>query len=103
MREFFWSKDALDDLNAVIQYISAENPRAALDVIDKIETAGNALGIMATGRKGRVSDTYEKVVKGLSYIMAYAIEPRPDGSERVVILRVIHGARDWKDEDYPRV
>ena len=101
MREVFWSKDALDDLSSVIAYIAAESPRAALDVIDKIESAGTALGNMATGRKGRVSGTYEKVVTGLSYIMAYAIEPRPDGSERVVILRIIHGARDWKDEEWP--
>ena len=102
MRDVFWSRDALEDLNAVIQYIAAENPRAALDVIDKIESTGNAIGNMATGRKGRVSGTYEKVVAGLAYIMAYAIEQRRDGSERVVILRVIHGARDWKDEDWPK-
>lgn len=102
MRAVFWSSDALGDLNSVITYIATENPQAALDVIDKIETAGNALGEMATGRKGRVSGTYEKMVAGLSYIMAYAIEQRRDGSERILILRVIHGARDWKEEDWPK-
>ncbi len=102
MRAVFWSADAMEDLNSVITYIATENPRAALDVIDKIETAGNALGTMATGRKGRVSGTYEKVVAALPYIMAYALEARPDGSERIVILRVIHGARDWKEEDWPK-
>ena len=102
MREVFWSKGALDDLNSVIQYIAAENPAAALSVISKIEKAGNALGNMATGRKGRVSGTYEKPVTALAYIMAYAIEQRRDGGERVVILRVIHGGRDWKEEDWPR-
>ena len=101
MREVFWSKGALDDLNSVIQYIAAENPAAALSVISKIEKAGNALGNMATGRKGRVSGTYEKPVAGLAYIMAYAIEQRRDGGERVVVLRVIHGARDWKDAEWP--
>ena len=102
MREVFWSKDALDDLSSVIAYIAAESPRAALDVIDKIESAGIALGNMATGRKGRVSGTYEKPVAGLAYIMAYAIEPRLDGTERIVILRVIHGARNWRDESWPK-
>ena len=102
MREVFWSKDALDDLNSVIQYIAAENPRAALSVISKIEKAATALGNMATGRKGRVSGTYEKPVAGLAYIMAYTIEQRRDGGERVVILRVIHGARDWKEGDWPK-
>ena len=99
MRTVFWSSDALGDLNSVIAYIATENPPAALNVIDKIETAGNALGEIATGRKGRVSGTYEKVVAGLPYIMAYAIEQRRDGRERIVILRVIHGARDWKERD----
>ena len=102
MREVFWSKDALDDLNAVIQYIATENPAAALSVISKIEKAGTALGNMPTGRKGRVSGTYEKPVAGLAYIMAYAIEQRRDGGERVVVLRVIHGARDWKEGDWPK-
>ena len=102
MREVFWSKDALDDLNFVIQYIAADNPATALSVISKIEKAGTALGNMATGRKGRVSGTYEKPVAGLAYIMAYAIEQRHDGGERVVILRVIHGARDWKEGDWPK-
>ena len=102
MRVVFWSADALDDLKSVIAYIATEKPQAALDVIDKIETAGNALGEMATGRKGRVSGTYEKVVAALPYIMVYAIEQKRDGSERVVILRVIHGARDWKERDWPK-
>ena len=102
MREVFWSKDALDDLNAVIQYIATENPRSALSVISKIEKAGTALGNMATGRKGRVSGTYEKPVVGLAYVVAYAIEQRRDGGERVVVLRVIHGARDWKKQDWPK-
>jgi toxin ParE1/3/4 len=102
VRAVFWSSDALHDLNSVIAYIATENPQAALDVINKIEAAGNALGEMATGRKGRVSGTYEKVVVGLPYIMAYAIEQRRDGAERVMILRVIHGARDWKEGNWPK-
>jgi toxin ParE1/3/4 len=102
VRAVFWSSDALHDLNSVIAYIATENPQAALDVINKIEAGGNALGEMATGRKGRVSGTYEKVVAGLPYIMAYAIEQRLDGTERVMILRVIHGARDWKEENWPK-
>ena len=102
MRAVFWSRDALHDLNSVIAYIATENPQAALDMINKIEAAGNALGEMATGRKGRVSGTYEKVVAGLPYIMAYAIEQRRDGNERIVILRAIHGARDWKEDVWPK-
>jgi plasmid stabilization system protein ParE len=56
---------------------------------------------MATGRPGRVAGTYEKSVTGLRYIIAYALTRRGD-REIVSILRVIHTARDWPDEEWPR-
>ena len=96
-----WSVDALDDLDGIVRHIAAENPQAALNVIGRIESTVSALGHTATGRPGRVSGTYEKVVAGLPHIIAYATNPRQDGSECIVILRVIHGARNWPDEDWP--
>jgi plasmid stabilization system protein ParE len=56
---------------------------------------------MATGRKGRVGGTYEKPVPRLPYIMAYALSTLADGSEAVVILRVIHGVRNWPEDEWP--
>ena len=103
MKQVVWSLDALDDLDSIITYIAAENPQAAVHVIERIENTGLALGRMATGRPGRVSGTYEKMVTGLPHIIAYAIDSRPDGTERVVILRVIHGARNWPDEGWPEL
>jgi plasmid stabilization system protein ParE len=41
------------------------------------------------------------LVTGLPYILAYAIRTRPDGEEDVVILRVIHTARNWTKGDWP--
>ena len=102
MREVRWSSDALDDLNGIIAYIARENPQAALAVIDKIETAGERLGEMATGHPGRMGGVYEKLVAGLAYTIAYAIEPLPFGTERIVILRVIHGARNRTSEEWPK-
>lgn len=55
---------------------------------------------MATGRPGRVNGTYEKLVPRLPYILAYAIVSQ-DGREIVTILRVIHTARDWREDDWP--
>ena len=97
-----WSVDALDDLDGIIKYVAVEHPRAALNIVNRIESTVTALGHMATGRPGRVTGTYEKVVARLPYIIAYAIEPRPDGTERIVILHVIHGARDWPSDDWPK-
>jgi toxin ParE1/3/4 len=56
---------------------------------------------MATGRQGRVTGTYEKVVPGLPYIIAYRLVALPEGSEKLVILRVIRGARKWLPEQWP--
>ena len=96
-----WSREALDDLKAQVAWIAAENPAAAQRVADRIRATCEALGEMATGRPGRVSGTYEKSVTGLRYIVAYALTRRGD-REIVSILRVIHTARDWPDEDWPR-
>lgn len=101
MREVVWSIDALEDLDGILAHIAADNLSAALGVIDKIDNCGTRLGQMATGRQGRVSGIYEKVVSGLPYILAYAIDPLPDGTERIVILRIIHGARNWLEGTWP--
>lgn len=98
-----WSRDAIDDIKSQIAVIAADNPAAARRVAARLRAAGAGLGRMATGRKGRVLGTYEKVVAGLPYVLAYAIvTPLAGGGEQVVILRVIHGARDWPGGDWPR-
>lgn len=98
MRLVVWSERAIDDLDGIIDYITPRNPVTSFRVIERIEQTGESLDDMATGRPGRVSGTYEKVVPGLPYILAYAIQTRPNGEETVVILRAIHGARDWPAE-----
>ncbi|HEY2659112.1 MAG TPA: type II toxin-antitoxin system RelE/ParE family toxin [Caulobacteraceae bacterium] len=95
-----WSRHALDDLKSQIAYIAAENPPAARRVADRIRVTGAALGDTTTGRPGRVSGTYEKPVVGLPYVIAYAITALA-GREVVSILRVIHSARNWPDEEWP--
>jgi toxin ParE1/3/4 len=96
-----WSRAAQYDLERLIDYIAKENPSAARRVAERIDRAGRLLGEMATGRPGRVTGTYEKIVPGLPYILAYRLIERSDGSEAVVIARVIHGARKWLPEQWP--
>lgn len=95
-----WSRDALDDLKSQLSYIAADNPAAALRVFERVQATGHALGEMATGRPGRVGGTYEKLVPGLPYIIAYAIS-RGAGRETLSILRVIHAARNWPTGGWP--
>jgi plasmid stabilization system protein ParE len=94
-----WSRDALDDIKNQMAYIAAENPTAARRVADQIRATCAVLGERAMGRPGRVSGTYEKRVMRLPYLIAYAITNRT-GGEVISILRVIHTARDWPDEQW---
>jgi toxin ParE1/3/4 len=96
-----WSEAALDDTDDLVAYIAADNPAAASKVLDRIESTARFLGRIATGRSGRVEGTYEKSVAGLPYVIAYAIKRMPAGTERIVILRVIHTARNWPKGTWP--
>jgi toxin ParE1/3/4 len=98
-RALSWTRGALDDLKAQISYIARDNPTAARRVAARIRATGDALGEFASGHPGRIAGTYEKTVSGLPYIIAYAIEVR-DGAEGVVVLHVIHTARDWRDGEW---
>jgi plasmid stabilization system protein ParE len=99
--EYVWSRDALDELKGISRVIALDNANAARNVAQKIRKTAMNLGIRPVGRRGRVSGTYEMSVAGLPYILAYAIETL-GGKERIVILRVIHTARNWPDESWPR-
>jgi toxin ParE1/3/4 len=96
-----WSRAALDDLKAQIEYISADNPTAAFQVADRIRDSGMALGKIATGRPGRVTGTYEKSVTRLPYVIAYAITLHGN-RETISILRIIHTSRDWSTYKWPK-
>ena len=99
-RSVIWTRAALVDLNFQIAYIAHENPAAARRVAERIRATGTALADFATGHVGRVADTYEKSVRGLPYVIAYAIDRR-DGEEAITVLHVIHAARDWREGKWP--
>lgn len=99
-RSVQWSREALDDIKERIHFISRDNPRAARRVADRIRDVGAALGEMAIGKPGCVTGTYEKPVARLPFVIACARSTRA-GREQIVILRVIHAARDWPAEEWP--
>ncbi len=93
-----WAESALHDLLDQITYIAGDDPDAADRVAQAIKATGAALGDFATGHPGPVSGTYEKTVRGLPYVIAYAIGT--DGGQ-INVLRVIHTARDWQGGRWP--
>ena len=99
-RTVVWSNTARDDDLDIIRFIAQANPDAAERVADTIDRVVAHLGDRATGRPGRVTGTYKKVIPGLPTIVAYELTDQPGGG-RVAILHVIHGARDWQEEGWP--
>ena len=91
--EVRWLPDALVDLEAARAYIARNNPVAAECVLARIlsEVAGLA-SLPHIGRPGRVANTRELVVPSTPFIVPYRVH-----AGRVIILAVIHTARQWPD------
>lgn len=82
------------DLAAIVDYIARDNPDAALAIWDRIEGRVERLAAFSkSGRPGRVEGTRELVVTGTPFIVAYRVT-----DESIIVLRVMHGARQWPDE-----
>lgn len=99
-RSVRWSRTALGEIKAQVAWIAQDNPEAARRVAQRLRATGDALADFATGHPGRVAETYEKSVSGLPYVIAYAID-RTGASEVIVVLHVIHTARDWREREWP--
>jgi toxin ParE1/3/4 len=91
--QIMWHRRARHDLQAVRRYIAEVNPGAARQVAQRIL---HAVGLLAAqpslGRPGRVPETRELVITGTPYIAAYRVV-----DDTIVILRVLHGARQWPE------
>ncbi|MEK6814613.1 MAG: type II toxin-antitoxin system RelE/ParE family toxin [Nitrospirota bacterium] len=89
--KLLWFSLAIDDLQALREYIARDNPEAARDAASRILEAVSTLEKQpAIGRPGRVPGTRELIVSGTPYIIPY----RARGNV-VEILRVFHAARKW--------
>jgi plasmid stabilization system protein ParE len=88
---------ARDDLDGIFDWISQDNPRAALSLIDRIERKAMQLGgsgLAEMGRRGLVEGTRELLE--WPYIIVYRVD---DGLHEVIILSIVHGARNRMDPD----
>lgn len=90
--EVFWLQEAISDVEEIVEYIAERNSAAAPKVAAALHDASVRLGTHPhLGRQGRVAGTRELVVSRLPYVLAYRIK-----RERVEVVRVIHGRRDWQ-------
>jgi toxin ParE1/3/4 len=89
-----WSAFAIEDRDAIFDYIEEDSPYAAVVVDDRIRVqVRQLLQFPEAGRPGRIEGTRELVISRTPYIAAYRIT-----GETVRILRVLHGAQLWPDE-----
>lgn len=88
-----WTRLALADLAHAHDFIAADNPSAATRIIEDIE---QAIAIISrhpqVGRPGRIKGTRELVAAGTPFIIPYRVR-----QEKVEILAVLHGARQWPE------
>src|SRR4051812_47909407 len=104
MRRAVWSaRGRLLFDRDVIGYLEGLSEPAARKLRGDIDRTIALLAERPIGRPGRLSGTYEKSIVGQPYIIAYGFLRREDGApDDVLILRVVHTARDWPPGRWPR-
>ena len=89
-----WLDDAINDLQALRQYIAQDKPSAANRLAKQILKAVNLLSDQPSmGRPGRVLGTREIIIASTPYIVPYRVK-----NNSVEILRVLHAAMEWPRE-----
>jgi plasmid stabilization system protein ParE len=86
---------AIRDLEDIFNWISKDNPSAAIALVERIRLRINRLGhpgLSHIGRPGLVEGTRELIEA--PYIIVYEVD---DGVEEVTVLAVMHGARDRQE------
>jgi|NGEPerStandDraft_6_1074524.scaffolds.fasta_scaffold104049_3 toxin ParE1/3/4 len=85
------------DLDAIFAWISNDNPRAAVEMVERIRLRINRLafaGLSHIGRPGLVEGTRELVEP--PYIVVYTVD---EPADEITVLAVLHGARDRSKEE----
>ena len=89
--KIIWLKKADQDLEEILDFISIENPAAAKKVYKLLKQKVAFLSeLPMMGRSGRVLETWELVITGTPYVVAYTIYEK-----QIHILRILHSAREW--------
>ncbi|BBK39367.1 plasmid stabilization protein [Allostella sp. ATCC 35155] len=90
MRRLAVTEPAGRDLAQLVDHIATDNPAAAERVFRAIDAAMQRLRRFPNlGRRGRLPGTRELPVPALPYLLVYE-----NDIDSVIILAVLHGARD---------
>ncbi len=90
MAKIFWLKSALLDIEDICNFISTQNPRSTIMVLNRIEEMANLLVEFADlGRINTRHKTRELVIPNLPYIIVYRQK-----SGNIEILAILHTSRN---------
>jgi toxin ParE1/3/4 len=90
--------EARDDLDRIAEWIARDNPRRALTFINEIEEQCRRIPAMPVAYPllpGRKRSGLRRVVHG-NYLIFYRVESR-----QMVIIHLLHGARDYEAILFP--
>jgi toxin ParE1/3/4 len=84
-----WTDEAIEHLEAIVTYVSVYDPAAAAERLGRrlIELADSLTEFPKRGRDA--GDGRREMTTVWPYVLRYRVE-----DERVIILRIRHGARD---------
>ena len=88
----FIRESAEEDLDRIFAWIAKDNPRAATELLKRIQDKVNRLEIdslVHMGRKGLVEGTRELIE--YPYIIVYEVD---DSAGEVTVLAIVYGARN---------
>ncbi|MDX8398874.1 MAG: type II toxin-antitoxin system RelE/ParE family toxin [Gallionellaceae bacterium] len=84
-----WSKRAIEDMDSLYEYIKKENPKAAKETHERIESAADLIaGMPSMGTVGRYRKTLEHPVSKTDFTIIYK-----EIKQVLVIVRVLHQSR----------
>jgi len=87
LRRIVWTEEAVDNLEAIVSYISAFNPDAARKLATRLIDVADSLAEFA--ERGRdAGDGRREMTIVRPYILRYRVT-----ADTVFILRIRHGAR----------
>lgn len=91
MSIFRLNKDALSDLEEAVAYLTEESERAALDLVDDLESGFRFLAQWPhTGhRRTDLTKSQLRFWTIAGYVIAYRPTPKP-----LTIIAILHGSRD---------
>lgn len=100
-RRIVWAITARAEFQSLLDYVQERSPQGVGTILRKVGAAVELLAERPHGRPGRVAGTYEKTVPGLHYVVAYELDDTIPNDPTLVVLRIIHTARNWPSGEWP--